>query len=173
MASSHDAFGTDGPRHVLPIRTPLQPESLSDLLAAIVAGVTVDRRHRHLPAVTISLDVMASWAPDVDAEALRASLTHLVAAACEAAAGPAPASDGPCLREVVITAVDTPRGLEIEVANSGAGPDSLAQVGLTAARSFAQHMGGSLDVTACPEGGAAVTLGFPSRRVARSVRPAA
>jgi signal transduction histidine kinase len=174
MTVSHDASSFDGPRHVLPLRGPRQAASLEAVLTSIAADTTASRRQRRLPDVTITLDVLPSHAPAVDVESLRAGLASLVATACDAAAAPGHASDAPSLCEVVITVVDTPRGLEIEVANSGPGPEGLAASGLAATRGFAHQSGGSVRVASCPEGGAAVTLCLPSRRGDdRSVRSAA
>ncbi len=174
MTTSHDASRTDGPRHVLPLRGPRRSDSLGTLLKTIADDVTSSRRGRRLPEVSITLDVMSGHEPTIDAEALRTGLAPLVAAACEAASGPAPASDAPQLREVVVTVVGTPRGLEIEVASSGPGPECLSSFNLAAARDFTEHFGGRVEVTACPEGGTAVTLCLPPRHVyGLSVRPAA
>ncbi len=173
MTAPHDASCDDGPRHVLPMRESRRMPCLMDVLSSIAADVTADRRKRRLPEIAITLDVEGNREPAADADAIRAGLVPLVAAACEAAAGPAPPSDGPDLREVIITAVDTPRGIEIEVADSGPGPACIPQAALSAARGQAESHGGHLDVVACPEGGSAVTFCLPSRVHGLSIRPAA
>lgn len=151
-----------------------RPASLHSLLKTIADDVTASRRGHRLPEVTITLDVMSGHEATADTEALRDGLAPLVSAACEAACGPAPASDAPQLREVIVTVVRTPRGLEIEVASSGPGPECLSSTDLAAARDITDQFGGWLDVIACPEGGTAVTLCLPVRGVVGlSVRPAA
>lgn len=170
----HDASSTDGPRHVLPMRGSRRPDSLGGLLRTIADDVTFSRRARHLPEVAISLDVGSGHEPTVDAEMLCSGLAPLVRAACDAAYGAAPASDAPPMCEVVVTVVATPRGLEIEVASSGPGPECLSSFDLAPARELTDHFGGHIEVIACPEGGTAVTLCLPSRRaIGLSVRPAA
>jgi hypothetical protein len=73
---------------------------------------------------------------------------------------PDPQSDLRPLCEVVVTAVDTGAAVEIEVADSGNARAAVAnELETSAAR-----LGGSLLVTACPEGGTAVTLRLPRRR---------
>jgi hypothetical protein len=156
------------------MRGQVRQPSLGSLLKAIAGDVTASRRGRRLPEVTITLDIESGHEPMVDAEALRAGLAPLVSAACEAAGGPAPASDSPSLHEVIITVVATPRVLEIEVASSGPGPECLSACDLAAAGDLAADVGGRLVVTPCPEGGTAVTLCLPFRHAyGQSVRPAA
>lgn len=174
MTASHDASRTDGPRHVLPLREPRRSDSLGTLLKTIADEVTATRRGRRLPEVMIMLDVTMGHEPLAHAETLRTGLTPLLVAACEAASGPAPASDAPQLREVLVTVVGTPRGLEIEVASSGPGPECLSSFELAAARDITDRFGGHVEVAACPEGGTAVTLCLPFRHVyGLFVRPAA
>jgi len=164
MTASHEPASAAAPSDLLPLRPVRIGVSLADLLATIAADVAADRRSRGLPPVTIGVDAAAGHALPGDVATLRAGLLPLVAAACEAAAGAALASDAPRLREVVITAVETGHGLEIEVADSGPGPVALAAAPLAAARSLSERLGGDVQVAACPEGGTAVTLRFPPRR---------
>jgi signal transduction histidine kinase len=164
MTASHDPSADDLPRDLLPLRPTRSGPCLADLLTAIVSDVAADRRRRGLPPVRIELDAAAGQPPVGDDAFLRAGLLPLVAAACEAAADGSLASDAPRLREVVITAVETRHGLEIEVADSGPGPGSLPAAPLAAARGLSERFGGDVRVAACPEGGTAVTLRFPARR---------
>lgn len=164
MTAPHDpAFG-DHPRDLLPLRPARTGASLADLLAAIATEVAADRRRRGLPPVRIEIDAAPCQPPAGDDAVLRAGILPLVAAACEAAAGVSLASDAPRLREVVITTVETGHGLEIEVADSGPGPVGLPAEPLAAARGLSERFGGEVRVSACPEGGTAVTLRFPARR---------
>jgi signal transduction histidine kinase len=138
--------------------------SLDDIIQGVVTDVTEVRRRRRLPHVAITIDVGASSPFVAEADRMNALLLPLVAAACEAATAPTPASDGPPLHEVVITAVETSHGIEIEVADSGPGRTMVPDEGIATARSLAERLGGGLVVAACPDGGTAVTLCLPSCR---------
>ena len=135
---------------------------LEELLAAA--------RDEHLaggaPAVHLSLDAPSSADLPGDVRELRVVLAGLLRAAFAAAVRPAPPSDGPTLREVAVTGVDTGDALEIEIADSGAGTglDALDAEALAAARTHADRCGGRVFVADCPEGGRAVTLRLPHRR---------
>lgn len=174
MTAPHDASEDATPRHVLPIRASRPGPALDALVGGVATDVTQERRRQRLPHVAITIDVGGSRAPVGEADRIRAMLLPLVTAACNAATAPAPASDAPRLHEVVITAVETPRGMEIEVADSGPGPAFLSPDAVAAARSHTERLGGGLVVAACPDGGTAVTLSLPScREQGRAIRPAA
>lgn len=174
MTTPNDASRGDSPRHVLSIRDLRQTPSLDEALRSVVADIAADRRLRRLPEVDVSVDPGNIRDGVVGNDAIVACLTPIVAIACEAACAPVRASDGPRLREVTITAVDTPHGLEIEVADSGPGPEFLRAEAIGVARTAVERLGGGLVVTACPEGGAAVTLSLPPCRThGQSMRPAA
>jgi hypothetical protein len=174
MTAPHDASGDATPRHVLPIRGSQDANSLRDVIGSVVAEVAEDRRRRRLPHVSMTTDIGGGRAPVADAGRVRAVLRPLVAAACEAATAPGPASDGPSLHEVVITAVETHRGVEIEVADSGPGPAFLSADVVADARGHTERLGGSLIVAACPDGGTAVTVCLWSCQDQRqAIRPAA
>jgi len=174
MTTPNDASRGDAPRHVLSIRDLRQTPSLDEAIRSVVADIAADRRLRRLPEVDVSVDPGSIRAGAVDNDAIAACLTPIVAIACDAACAPVRASDGPRLREVTITAVDTLRGLEIEVADSGPGPDFLRPETLGVIRTAVERLGGGLVVTACPEGGAAVTLSLPCLVAhGQSMRPAA
>jgi signal transduction histidine kinase len=103
-----------------------------------------------------------------DRDMFRRALTNLVTNAIDAM------PDGGSL---VITAYEGPRGIELEVADSGAGllGDSRrrafdpffttksdgAGLGLTIVRRVAQAHGGEVTADHCPEGGAAFTIRIP------------
>lgn len=174
MTAPHDASGDATPRHVLPIRASRSGSSLDGIIRDVAADVAQDRRRRRLPHVAITIDIGGGRVAVADAERMRATLLALVAAACNAATAPAPASDGPRLHEVVITAVKTARGIEIEVADSGPGPAFLPADAVAAARGHAERFGGGLMIAACPDGGTAVTLCLPlCREQGQAIRPAA
>ncbi len=174
MTAPHDASGDAAPRHVLPMRGSQETPSLRAIIGRVATDVTEDRRRRRLSHVTITVDVGGTRLPVADADQLRAAIVPLVATACEAATAPVPASDGPRLHEVVVTAVETGHGVEIEIADSGPGPAFLPTDALAAARGHAERLGGSLIVAACPDGGTAVTLCLRScQEQRRAIRPAA
>lgn len=174
MTPSHDASRDATPRHVLPLRASQVGPSLDGIVRGVAAEVEQDRREQRRRPVSITIDVGARRTSVADFDGVRELLLPLVAAACDAATAPAPASDGPPLHEVVITAVETSRGVEIEVADSGPGPARLSADVVAAARRHAERLGGKLMITACPDGGTAMTLCLPStREQAQAIRPAA
>ena len=174
MTATHDAFGDATPRHVLPLRSSRGGITLNALLRSVVDEVAGQRRRQRLPQVAITIDAGQSREPAADADRVKATLTLLVSAACDAATVPDPASDGPRLHEVVVTAVETSHGTEIEVADSGPGPEFRVPDAFAAAQRHAERLGGSLVVMACPDGGMAVTLRLGScHDHGQAIRPAA
>jgi len=134
------------------------------LLEAITEEV---RRHcgdRGIPDCHVTLDVADRHVLQVDPSTVRDILAGLLLRAFENAARPAASSDAPHVREIVVTSIEHADAIEIEVADSGpvavATPDAALEP-LVAA------VGGSLSVAACPEGGRAVTLRLPHRRLRR------
>jgi hypothetical protein len=125
-----------------------------------------DAARRHCPGVRLVCDVDPGIGmhgdPHLAGRLLESLLESLLRRACEAASLRDPHSDLPPLREVVVTAVDTAAGVEIEVADSGAHRTTVCPADLAA---LAARLGGSLAVAACPEGGMAFTLRLPRRRV--------
>jgi hypothetical protein len=145
------AAGDIGPR-ILPLwATP----TAGDLVATAVAAA-----RRTAPAVRFACDIDPRTPSFGESQPLATLLAALVQQAAAAAVVPDPESDLPPLCEVVVTAVETAAGLEIEVADSGA-PRAAVAAELEA---MAARIGGSLVVAACPEGGTAVTLQLPRRR---------
>ena len=116
--------------------------------------------------VRVTLDVAAEHAIHDDPAAIRRAILPLLRDAVEAAAEPAPRGEGPRLREVVVTTVDTGEALEIEVADSGAAVRVVT--GSPDVRSVVERLGATVTAVGCPEGGTAVTLRLPRRR-ARSM----
>jgi hypothetical protein len=143
-------------RRVLPLR-PAAGRSLVTLLDAVVAEVAAEREAAGLPSVSIVLDAAGSRIESASLDVVRASLSSLVAAAADAAA-----TAMPRLREVVITALDTTGGLEIEVADSGPG---VLPAAVAAVCPAVERIGGTVAWRGCPEGGLAVTLRLPHRRL--------
>ena len=148
-----DADGADesGPR-ILPIWA---APTIGDLVATAVAAA-----RRDAPAVRFACDIDPQLARCGDPQPLARLLEGLVQQAVAAAVVPDPQSDLPSLCEVVVTALDAGAAVEVEVADSGAARASVA----TDLETMATRLGGSLLVTACPEGGTAVTLRLPRRR---------
>lgn len=120
--------------------------------------------------VALELDVAPLLRPVLDEHLLRRALVNLIRNALEAQ---------PHGGRVVVTAVDGPGALEIEVADDGPGlSDDAAQrlfqpfattkqhgvgLGLAVVDRVASAHGGEVSATNCPEGGAAFTLRFPRR----------
>lgn len=158
MSRSHRDGPVDAGPDLLPLRSAAAGVSLQPRLDALAATILADHDGRGRAAVTVSIEA------DVRVAAAAVSglidlLAPLVTAACEAAAT-APQR----LRQVVVTAVETPTTLEIEVADSapqaGGGQAELAgRLG-----PLARRIGGHLDHCSCPDGGTAVTLHLPLRR---------
>ena len=144
--------------HVLPLRPAASDAPLADLVASLVAELTSERCDRGLPPIDITLDTAAGRIAAGDAGPLSELLRALLEAACEAAAA-AP----PRLREVVVTSVAGPTGLEIEVADSGPQPAADPGSAVAAVRPLAERLGGTLAYRGCPAGGAAITLHLPRR----------
>lgn len=143
---------------LLPLRAAAAGVPLADLVAPLVAAITAQRRSRGLPPVTVTLDTAAGHVTAADAGPLGELVGSLLAAACAAAAA-AP----PRLREVVVTSVLGPAGLEIEVADSGPATAAAADELMAPVRPLAERLGGTLACRGCPEGGTAVTLQLPRR----------
>lgn len=137
--------------------------SLADLLAAAVAAAVPDDG----PRVHVTCDVDPRLAAAASPPLLREAIGPLVAAAVAAAGRPRARSDFPVFHEVVVTAVDTGEAVEIEIADSAGDPggERHATAIPSATTTAVARMGGSVDVQSCPEGGRAVTLRIPHRRV--------
>lgn len=136
------------------------------LIESIVEEVLATRRD--LPVgprgCSITIDVADRHVLQVDPTAIRAILTQLVSAALDNAAR-TQAGEVPVEREVVITSVEYTDTIEIEVADSG--PAALLTDVEPAVQSLLEQVGGRLTAAACPEGGRALTLRLPHRRLRR------
>lgn len=168
MNDAHDSCRSDDEPRLLPLRGGGAPTRLRRLIDDLVAEAATERRARALPSVPIEIDVAEGHATALDADSLRAAILPLLRAACQSAAlarGAAP--DRRRFSEVVVTSVDTGTAIEIEVADSAtesADDFPAMALALTKARAFADRCGGQVALTACPEGGLAVTLRIPHRR---------
>jgi hypothetical protein len=100
----------------------------------------------------------------VDPATVRDILASLLLRAFENAARPSGSSDAPQVREIVITSVEHAAAIELEVADSGPPADHVSDDSLAP---LVAAVGGELSVAACPEGGRAVTLRLPHRRLRR------
>jgi hypothetical protein len=170
MTKPHGFDPTEAEPHLLPLRPVGESTRLRHLVAAIVAESLQERRQRQLPPVRVEIDIPDQHAASVDADTLRAGLLPLVRAACQATAlSHATGAITPRLCEVVVTSIDTGTAIEIEVADSGSdSPGEIAAATVAAvakARAVAERCGGGVELVACPQGGLAVTLQFPHRRV--------
>jgi len=134
------------------------------LVEAILHEVRLACATRGLPACTVTVDVADRHVLQVDPATIRDILAGLFLAAFENATRPAAASDAPQLREVVVTSIEHADTIEIEVADSGP-PGGVACD--PAFQKLLGAVGGSLTCAACPEGGRAVTLRLPHRRLRR------
>ena len=136
------------------------------LIESIIEEVLATRRD--LPVgprgCSITIDVADRHVLQVDPTAIRAILTQLVSAALDNAAR-TQAGEVPVEREVVITSVEYTDTIEIEVADSG--PAALLTDVEPAVQSLLEQVGGRLTAAACPEGGRALTLRLPHRRLRR------
>jgi len=135
------------------------------LLEAILEEV---RRHcdeRGIADCNVTLDVADRHVLQVDPATVRDILAGLLLRAFENASRPAASSDAPHLREIVVTSIEHADAIEIEVADSG--PLAAVAPADAALEPLVAAVGGILSVSACPEGGRAVTLRLPHRRLRR------
>ncbi|MEI6241313.1 MAG: hypothetical protein WCR51_13075 [Planctomycetia bacterium] len=132
------------------------------LLEAILEEVRKVCAERGIADCAVTLDVADRHVLQVDPATLRDILAGLVLRAFENAARPSGSSDTPHVREIVVTSIEHADAIEIEVADSGP-PLDVASDGALAP--LVASVGGGLSVTACPEGGQAVTLRLPHRRL--------
>lgn len=134
------------------------------LLEAILEEVRRVCAERGIADCHVTLDVADRHVLQVDPATVRDILAGLLLRAFENAARPSASSDAPHVREIVVTSVEHADAIELEVADSG--PPSSLESDDTLAPLVAA-VGGGLSVAACPEGGRAVTLRLPHRRLRR------
>lgn len=154
-------YAADAPPH-------FEPVSLKPLVDEVV-GAMKDRLKQH--QVTVEISVPDTLTVDVDRRMLGAAFRNLTVSAL---------SSMPSGGQLVVTAVASKGGIEIEVADSGPGlsdaelPNAFAplrgsHVGASGLElAIAEHVatahGGQATARNCPEGGAALTLHLPWRR---------
>ena len=134
------------------------------LLEAILEEVRTVCAERGIADCHVTLDVADRHVLQVDPATVRDILAGLLLRAFENAARPSASSDAPHVREIVVTSVEHADAIELEVADSGP-PSSLESDDALAP--LVAAVGGGLSVAACPEGGRAVTLRLPHRRLRR------
>lgn len=168
MNDAHGFHHSDDEPRLLPLRGGGEPTQLRRLIDDLVAEAAAERQARALPSVPVEIDVAEGHATAIGTETLRAALLPLLRAACQSAAlARGAASARRRFSEVVVTSVDTGTAIEIEVADSAtesADDFPAMALALNKARAFADRCGGQVALTACPEGGLAVTLRLPHRR---------
>ncbi len=134
------------------------------LLEAILEEVRRHCAERGIADCDVTLDVADRHVLQVDPATVRDILAGLLLRAFENASRPAASSDAPHLREIVVTSIEHADAIEIEVADSGPVPVATPDASL---EPLVAAVGGMLSVSACPEGGRAVTLRLPHRRLRR------
>jgi signal transduction histidine kinase len=138
--------------------------AVRELLDAVLAGQVA--RLQPTAAVTVTIDVPPGTRVVADPASFRGLVDRLVASACAAAAAQRPRGEGPVVREVVVTAVQGPEALELEIADSGP-TDTAADRCPAIVHELVARCGGTVHVGACPEGGTAVTVRVPRREARR------
>ena len=171
-ASAHDgsdpATAADGRLSDGPIILPMpaaRGTAVRELLESIIAA-QADARAVSGDQLRVTLDVPVSQVIDADPEMVRGLLEPLMAAAIAAASHPAVRTDGPRLREVVVTGIDTADAFELEIADSGSA--LVDERSLAACCDLARRCGAEITAMRCPEGGTAVTLRLARRRARRN-----
>jgi signal transduction histidine kinase len=120
--------------------------------------------------IDVDIDVPPNTLLSADREMFRRALLNLILNSVDAM---------PSGGEIVITSYDTPRGFELEVADSGPGLSDEEKrrafepfystkqngtgLGLAIVYHVAEAHGGTVTATNCPEGGAAFTIKIPRR----------
>lgn len=137
------------------------------VLEAVLAKI----QHASPAVPLVTLDVPEGHAVHADPALVRRVLETLLVNAIEAAGGGG---------EVVVTSVEYADAIEIEVADTGPGLTTHTRawlfepgfttkaegsgVALAAASSLVDQLGGTIDATDCPDGGAAFTIRLPHGR---------
>ena len=186
MASEVDAV-SQALEHIGDLVAPDRPAakwvSLSSIFAVILADAACTRSDLNLPPLKVAIDVADEHAIHADPAMIRRIFTTLLGNALEAVDQVSGACEVPQMREIVVTSIDYPDAIEIEVADSGPGlwgqtqsrlfepgfttkPDG-AGLSLAAARALVEQLGGTLHAANCPEGGTAFTLRLPQKRASR------
>jgi len=161
MRQPHHAAPDSAEPRILPL--PTAGIAVRGLLDESVAAATT--RNPAAGSVSVAIDASPGMRVLGDAGALRGLVERLVADALAAAAMRS-CGDGPSLHEVVITVIETPDAVELEIADSGPSASEHDRCP-PSVRDLATRCGCRLHVTGCPEGGTAVTVRLPRREVRR------
>jgi len=137
------------------------------LLESILDEVCAERRGRGLPTCTVTLDVADRHVLQVDPPTIRDVLRALLARALENAQHADAKSDGPAVHEVVVTSIEHADSIEIEIADSGPVSTPAAVIADSKLQGLLDIIGGKLTAASCPEGGSALTVRLPHRRLRR------
>ena len=188
--TTHPQPGDGSPAHPVPLRilpssrdepaceATVSPQSiLADLTAELVAS-----RGGLDSQVCVTLDVPEDLWLEADSRLVRRLLAPLLRRGVDAARRQPPS--GRSRPEVLVTGIRYPDRIELEFADSGAGMtprerNTLPHRGSTTSPAqestdsvlddvlrLAVSLGGTVSALDCPEGGSAVTLHLPIRRVA-------
>lgn len=156
-------------RHPEPRILPMVPPR--GLLESIVDEVQAQRRHATAGAqqeCAVLLDVADRHVLQVDPKAIREILAALITSAV-ANAALTPPSEMPSAPEVVVTSIEYADAIEIEIADSG--PQLLPAIATATVaptiQALLDQVGGRLTAANCAEGGRALTLRLPHRRLRR------
>jgi hypothetical protein len=153
--------GPDDEPRIMPLRAG-GPATLADLVAPLLAAAAARVSAGGPLRVEVTADIPADIPVPMNPAGVSAAMATLVEAAVVSACNDAAPSDFPVRPEVYVTAVVTDAGLEIEVADSGAGVGRAP-----VAASIVERLGAQVSVRPCPEGGRAVTLVLPTRSARR------
>lgn len=161
-ATVNDLLSFSAQRDPCPVRL-----NLHELVEGVLAAVAPQLRAQQ---IDVTVDIPPGTAVLADRDMLRRAVLNLVLNALDAM------PDG---GELVITSWEGPRGIELEVADSGPGLDEQVRrrafepffstkpggtgLGLAVVYRTAEAHGGDVHVLNCPEGGAAFTLRIPRR----------
>ena len=130
-----------------------RPESFAMPLAAVIESAAASLLLANAAPIALELDVDFDLSSPVDPASLTGLLTHLMQQAID---------EMPDGGDLTITACQTARGLEMEIADTGEAAESRRRTlpMITAAL--------SADVSwqNCPQGGAAVTIVLPAKKAA-------
>ena len=147
----------------------IRDESLTTMAREILQGLTPQLEAQ---GITVELDVPETLVFPIDRQMLSRAVLNLLLNAIDAM---------PEGGSIVITSVETEKGLELEIADSGPGLDEEAQqrvfepffttksdgtgLGLAIVYRVAEAHGGDVVAANCAEGGAAFTIRIPRRSV--------
>lgn len=127
----------------------IDPEACKTL-AVLVESVTAPLLIQHEAPVCLELDIPTTLEIPADPKQTAELVRTLVVQALAEMGGAG---------DLLITACDTPRGVELELADSGCDINARAK----SLPMVAGAIGAQLSWQNCPQGGAAVTITFPAK----------